>query len=685
MFDRQFFQDILIRYKKDFPGQWWTNEKYKWEMVQWFQQHWDIDAGDFPTMLTEAMKKTGNLLGARNFYPRRQIKELSRAAPEEVRVLFRNLYDESQNVLDRIEQFKQDAAALFHQLGDPARLADTSRSYISFQTEMPISVYLWLRFPDKYYIYKPTLVQNASRRLKSSWQFKQGRYRENLQNFYAFFDELQEALAADDEIRQMVQGQLTEDCYPDKNLHLTTEDFAFYVHILYLEEKDKEKQEKEAQKQKQTVWQPEGYDPQISRETWAALLKDETVFTADSLAVMARLRAAGGEASCTQLAETYGETKNFYNVQSSALARRVAVKTGCPLYTDKDGQTQYWPVLYLSRLAEGEEAGAYVWKLRSELAAALADADLSGAPLHAEEYMLQENAAVFAESALPAYSREDFLAEVYMDGAAYDRLAALVRRKKNVILEAAPGVGKTFAARRLAWALMGKKDDSRIELVQFHQSYSYEDFILGYKPDGAGFTLKEGVFYQFCEKAAARPQEDFFFLIDEINRGNLSRIFGEMLMAIEREYRGTAVRLPEGDRLFSVPENVYLIGMMNTADRSLALMDYALRRRFGFFEMRPGFDTEGFRAYEEKLNRPKFDALIRTVKELNQAIEDDPALGRGFCIGHSYFCGGDGTDDWLESVVEYDLLPTLNEYWYDDEETRRRWAQRLREAVHGAE
>lgn len=306
-------------------------------------------------------------------------------------------------------------------------------------------------------------------------------------------------------------------------------------------------------------------------------------------------------------------------------------------------------------------------------------------PAPAKEYVLKEDVSVSAEPALPAYSREDFLAEVYMDGAAYDRLAALVRRKKNVILEGAPGVGKTFAARRLAWALMGEKDDSRIELVQFHQSYSYEDFILGYKPDGAGFILKEGVFYQFCEKAAACPEEDFFFLIDEINRGNLSRIFGEMLMAVEREYRGTAVRLPEGDRLFSVPENVYLIGMMNTADRSLALMDYALRRRFGFFEMRPGFDSEGFRAYGAELHSPKFDALIQAVKALNQAIADDPSLGRGFCIGHSYFCGGDGTEEWMESVVEYDLLPTLDEYWYDEEDTRRQWARRLREAVHGAE
>lgn len=680
MFDRQIFQDILSRYKEEFPDQWWPHEKYKWEMVQWFQDHWDIEAKDFPAMLSEALKKTGNFLGATNYYPRRTLKNLSREAPEEVRTLFRELYDESRDAVERIESFKSGVNQLFQQIG-AKRSADDGKSRSSFQNEFAISVYLWLRYPDKYYVYKPRLVQNASRYLKSSWQFKQGRYRENLKNFYAFFDELQTALEADAEIRQMVQNKLSDECYPDKNLHITMGDFAFYIHILYLEEK--ERKEKEPQKD---VWKPAGYDPQISREDWAALLKDPSIFTPDSLAVMARMQAAGGEASCTQLAEKYGETKNFYNVQSSSLGRRVAKKTGCPLYTDKDGEAQYWPVLYLSRDAGKEEPGAYVWKLRPELAEALADADLSGAPLHEEAHVLKEDAAAFAEPAVPVYTRDDFLSEVYMDGAAFDRLAALVRRKKNVILEGAPGVGKTFAARRLAWALMGARDDSRIEMVQFHQSYSYEDFILGYKPDGEGFRLKEGVFYRFCEKAAERPGEDFFFLIDEINRGNLSKIFGELLMAIEKEYRGQAVRLPEGDRTFSVPENVYLIGMMNTADRSLALIDYALRRRFGFFEMEPGFSSEGFRAYQARLGDPHFDALVRTVEALNRDIAQDPSLGKGFCIGHSYFCGAEtGTEAWMESVVEYDLLPTLREYWYDEEETYRKWEARLREAVHGEE
>lgn len=574
MFDRQIFQEILSEYKKDFPGQWWTDEKYKWEMVQWFQQYWDIEAEDFAAMLTKAMKKTDNLLASQNRYPLQMLQEICQAEPEPVRSLFRRLYDESEDYADRIQIFKKEISELYERCNASGKLSKIYKEdYYCFQDENPISIYLWLRYPDIHYIYKFGEAQCLSNVLKSSYKIKRGAFVENLRQNAALFDEISESLRGDSEIRQMLREILTENCWPDEALHIMTGDLSYYVYNKTVKAKKKEEEK---------------------------------------------------------------ETENGFEVL-------------------KDRQE------------ENQEAQNVI------------------RPASAEEPVFKEDVSVSAEPALPAYGREDFLAEVYMDGEAYDRLAALVRRKKNVILEGAPGVGKTFAARRLAWALMGKKDDSRIELVQFHQSYSYEDFILGYKPDGAGFTLKEGVFYQFCEKAAVRPEEDFFFLIDEINRGNLSRIFGEMLMAIEREYRGTAVRLPEGDRLFSVPENVYLIGMMNTADRSLALMDYALRRRFGFFEMRPGFDSEGFRAYGAELHSPKFDALIQAVKALNQAIADDPSLGRGFCIGHSYFCGGDGTEEWMESVVEYDLLPTLDEYWYDEEDMRRQWARRLREAVHGAE
>ncbi len=239
------------------------------------------------------------------------------------------------------------------------------------------------------------------------------------------------------------------------------------------------------------------------------------------------------------------------------------------------------------------------------------------------------------------YTKSDFLHEVYMTEKRYENLTAVLRSKKNIILQGAPGVGKTFAAKCLAWSMIGEKDDSRIELVQFHQSYSYEDFVMGYKPVEDGFELKYGVFYRFCRKAADRPDKEFFFIIDEINRGNMSKIFGELLMLIEKDYRGTEATLAYDGLPFSVPQNLYIIGMMNTADRSLAMIDYALRRRFSFFEIEPGFDSEGFIRYQNGLNNETLNELVSKVKELNREIAADKSLGKGFCIGHSYFCGRD--------------------------------------------
>lgn len=291
-----------------------------------------------------------------------------------------------------------------------------------------------------------------------------------------------------------------------------------------------------------------------------------------------------------------------------------------------------------------------------------------------------------AAAEYPAYGKEDFLSEVFMDEVRYDTLAGVLRAKKNVILQGAPGVGKTFAAKRLAYSMMGAKDPDRVMMVQFHQSYSYEDFIEGYRPSADGFELAKGSFYTFCKKAADDSDNDYFFIIDEINRGNLSRIFGELFMLIENDKRGpkNKLQLLYSRELFYVPGNVYLIGMMNTADRSLAMLDYALRRRFAFFDLRPGFETEGFKAYREGLGSAKLDALVAAVEKLNSAIAEDDTLGEGFCIGHSYFCGlkpGDVTDAKLSAIVEYELVPMLREYWFDDPAKVREWSDALRRAV----
>ena len=282
----------------------------------------------------------------------------------------------------------------------------------------------------------------------------------------------------------------------------------------------------------------------------------------------------------------------------------------------------------------------------------------------------------------PLYSKDDFLNEVYMDEDTYNTLTELLEAKYNVILQGAPGVGKTFAAKRLAYSIMGQKDTSRVAMVQFHQSYSYEDFIQGYRPSKDGFELENGTFYKFCKEAEEDNERPYFFIIDEINRGNLSKILGELMMLIEKDKRGEKIKLLYSNEWFTVPQNVRIIGMMNTADRSLALMDYALRRRFAFFDFAPAFSSEGFKNYLAEKNSPKLESLITAVESLNNTISADESLGDGFRIGHSYFCtDGEITDEWLKSVVEYEVIPLIKEYWFDEPTKVRDWSATLRSAI----
>lgn len=284
------------------------------------------------------------------------------------------------------------------------------------------------------------------------------------------------------------------------------------------------------------------------------------------------------------------------------------------------------------------------------------------------------------------YSETEFLSEVFMTEENYLRLKQQLLHKKNIILQGAPGVGKTFSAKRLAYSIMGEKDDKRICMVQFHQNYSYEDFVEGYKPDENGFKLRKGIFYEFCTRAKNNPEKDHFFIIDEINRGNLSKVFGELLMLIEKDYRGdkTTLALAYSGEKFYVPEKLHIIGMMNTADRSLAMIDYALRRRFSFFTLEPGFKSKGFIEKCNQLNNVKYDRLVECVISLNEDIIKDDSLGEGFEIGHSHLCFSkteDVTDEWLYSVVNYDIIPMLKEYWFDNNGKVEEWREKLNKTI----
>ncbi len=291
--------------------------------------------------------------------------------------------------------------------------------------------------------------------------------------------------------------------------------------------------------------------------------------------------------------------------------------------------------------------------------------------------------------AATAYTLDDALAGLFMERADFERILSVWRSKKNVVLQGAPGVGKSFVAKRLAYALMGQKDPDRVEVIQFHQSYGYEDFIQGYRPtEDGGFHLQDGVFFRFCQKATANPAQPHVFIIDEINRGNLSKIFGELMLLIEHDKRGSewGAKLAyskDRDPAFHVPSNLFILGMMNTADRSLSLVDYALRRRFGFITLEPAFLTSKFRDHlhargaAAEIQR----AIIEGMTSLNAAIADDTVnLGAGFRIGHSFFVPPDGQSldrAWFEQVVATEIRPLLEEYWFDEPAKAADWCERL--------
>ena len=790
MFDAMKLKKVLVRYKQDFVSR-WKNEKFKWEAIKCFQENWDVNAPDFSEMLNRSLDKTLNLLDTSWKYSKDAIIGYAKAAPEEVRSMFIALFDESKDILERMYTFKQ-------------QLASLDKKNYRYDT---ISIYLWLRYPDKYYIYNSTGIRYIANKLASDYPFKKYSRHYKIRKFPEFYDEINVSLKEDTELVNLFRSQLTDTCYPDPELKTLTMDVGYYIST--------NSSQKDSDTQAEEKWFPTDYTPGLSVDDWIKLLGDSEVFTTKSLEIMRRMKDFGGQATCSQLAVKYGETKNFYNAGSSSLAKRVAEKTHCPIPENGIENSKWWPILYFGRNASKDEQGLYIWKLRDELSAALDKIDLSAVKLYVKatsgkedhgywwlnaspkiwsfsdinvgevqdytlynengnkrrifqnfldakvgdmiigyesnpvkqvvalarvkkqddkklcfekveglstpidyatlkscpelaqmeyftnpqgslfkltkgEYdfildMIREENPLAPETSINPYTKTDFLDEVYLTDERYENLVNVLRNKKNIILQGAPGVGKTFAAKRLAWSMMKKKDNNRIELVQFHQNYSYEDFVMGYKPVEDGFELKFGIFYRFCQKAANKPKEDFFFIIDEINRGNMSKIFGELLMLIEKDKRGDKATLASG-LLFSVPKNVYIIGMMNTADRSLAMIDYALRRRFSFFEMKPAFDSKGFEKYMENLKtdnvktRETLKDLVKKVIDLNQIIEKDRSLGKGFCIGHSYFCGfctkdkNDTedkvvcTEEQLKSIVEYDILPMLREYWFDNDE-----------------
>lgn len=650
MIDRKKFDKLVKEYQNYFTNHkgengesYWEEEEFKWRGIKTFQDNWDIEAEDLSDMIKRSLNGVSHMMVSQARFPEGMIEGFAEQEPDTVRAMFKDLFDESKDIVERFHSFKQKSADLLERVGNGAKN--------HFQDERTIALYLWLRYPDKYYVYQYTQARNLSIALGSDHRIIKGRLDSNIREWMALYNEVTELMKQKLEVRNWETQGMTAVHYPDPEYRMLATDLAYCYTERILKEQKAEQE-----------WEPKDYTPGITVANWVSLLADKEVYHESAKTVIERLVDYGGQATCTQLAQKYGDNANTYNVNSIAFAKKVYEKTHCKLAEREDESVRWWSILYMGKKADKDDDGVYIWKLRPELAEALKI--VNGEEVPDEDTDTTE------------YTKKDFLEEVFISEAKYDEMYAVLMRKQNIILQGAPGVGKTFAAKRLAYSIMGAKNDDHIQFVQFHQNYSYEDFVEGYRPAASGFVRTDGIFKRFCKDAADAPDEKFFFIIDEINRGNLSKIFGELLKLIEKDYRGQAATLPYSGRSFTVPKNLYIIGMMNTADRSLAMIDYALRRRFSFIDMEPGFDTDGFKEYMSSKGSSTMKALVEEVKQLNVDIKEK--LGKGFCIGHSYFVFDEPcSDELLKNIVNYDILPMLAEYWFDDEEPYEMWASRL--------
>jgi GTPase subunit of restriction endonuclease len=664
---------LIKQYKKDFAS-FWEYERYKWVAVKHFQDIWNIDAEDFGAMFENSTKEVDNLLASMNYYPRGMMMNFIIKDKEMVRQMFRDLYNErsSSTLVQRIETFQGKAEQLRATYG-----AEQWKNH--YQDARCVSTYLWLRYPEKYFLFKYSECLALARAVGSTKEPVHGGGTKNVQICYDLFNEIADEIRKDHELRQILDELIDDNCYSDPRLNTILIDISHYVKSY---NKPSEHQGEYILKDNTT------HEGKVSDVSYWWLVASPKIWQFSNMDV-------NTEQNYTLYNDNGNKRKIFQNFLDAKAGDIVIGYEANPV-------KQIVALAEVSKETDGEQI---FFKKTESLLTPISYNDITSASeLSNMEFIKNPHGSFFKltheefnfimdlireenpkQKAIDydSYTEKDFLNEVFMDSNEYKKLKSLLLAKQNIILQGAPGVGKTFSAKRLAYSIMGEKDDTKIEIIQFHQNYSYEDFIMGYRPkDDGGFKLKNGVFYSFCKKAANDPDHKYFFIIDEINRGNMSKVFGELLMLIEKDYRGAKheIRLAYNDEKFYVPKNLYILGMMNTADRSLAMIDYALRRRFSFYEMKPGFTSQGFINYQNEIDSTEFDAVINGIINLNNDIEADDSLGSGFCIGHSYFCNQDNDDiniNWLNNVIEYDICPMLREYWFDDIEKYKTESRKL--------
>lgn len=818
MFDKELLSQAIVEYKNQFE-KWWPDERFKWESVKYFQENWDIDAEDFHEMIANTLNKPNiyaGLLASANNFPAAYLLVTSQKDPEAVRKMFVDLYDENTDIWERIANFKLTAEML--------RKKYFPNDNNHYQGENAISTYLWLKYPDKYYIYKFSEVKNVATVLNSNYAFKKGAYEANIRNSISLYDEVCEELSKDEELVEMLSNAIDDTCYSDPVLNTLTIDVGFFISKVIANPT------KSPTEDLYPGWWPllKDYNPNISKEQWRDFLETQREPFPSTLVMLKTMLELGGEATCKNLGEVLHIKPNACVMRGANLGRRAKKVFNLEPCMDKDVERFFAiPFLWKATVEENQELA--IWRLRPELKAALEEMNLSDIKVskNTDKIEIGQNTILYG----PPGTGKTYNTVCYA--------VAIIENKalEDVMSEAADEYGYAEVFKRYN----NYKNQGLIAFTTFHQSYGYEEFIEGIKPvmefdddeqADIKYTVADGVFKEFCEKANivsendksdiglnsspsvwkvslwatgdnpvrteclenghirigwdcygpditeetdfsenggrnvlnsflykmkvgdiilscysntsvdavgvvtgeyewngnyddlnrvrkvnwlvkgideniveinnntvftlstvyktkisvadalaivekhsdvfkknTTEQKNKVFIIDEINRGNISKIFGELITLIEPSKRigakeGIKAILPYSKKAFGIPDNVYILGTMNTADRSIATLDTALRRRFDFVEMMPdenvlsGIDVDGI-------------DISRMLGKINERIA--VLFDREHTIGHAYFIGlrNDNSIDALANIFRNKVIPLLQEYFYEDYEKIR--------------
>ena len=739
-------RDLVKQYKKDFL-KYWEGEKYKWQAVKWFQDNWNINASDFGSMFEHATNKTDNLLASNQNYPKGVILEFAKEFPSETKQLFIDLYDEKVDLKIRVNNFKSKTTELVNKHND---LHPDNTWNNSYQQENAITTYLWLRYPDKYYIYKYTEYKAVFERLGCPDLIKAGGGYQNIKNGFEIYDKIAEVLSKDEEFKTILSSVLTDDCYPDKNFRSLTVDLGHYVKS-YLKTHN--------------FWAV-GY-------SWQSAGDMSEKFFNEGVWIEGFMED--------------GDTRYEKSVKAISVGDYLLLKSSA---TKGEGhKVAFTRLMRIGRVLTKLSASSFKvdWLDYPELPK---DFDNIGYRKTIEK-MRPDSMLEFAKQLVGEKDSEE---------SNYKEFISLLKANRNLILTGAPGTGKTYLAKAIA-----EEMGAECEFVQFHPSYDYTDFVEGLRPiqgdnDEVGFKRRDGVFKEFCKSAAKNlkdskkskqelaeektleekynelidkiendeisefslktdgkkmevvkisdfnnivlrtpgtasdrtytvsfariaklakvfpnaeslnsisnindairdaikgcnassywavlnevykqgttiqkvpsvivQEKPYVFIIDEINRGEISKIFGELFFSIDPGYRGVAGRvktqyqnlIEEGDVFkegFYVPENVYIIGTMNDIDRSVESMDFSKRRRFTWKEVTA---KDSMKMLD---GTPYENEAKQRMENLNKAILGIRGLGEAYQIGAAYFIKIKEYNGDFQKLWDYHLKGLLYEY-----------------------